>query len=81
MRALDALEDLEPLFKISHTFVCKKVPGKITDKYMKNLKQSSGNIQAQVRTKIFLVQSFGFVALVYNLYFYQNSGFTEIIRH
>ena len=48
---------------------------------MKNLKQSSGNIQAQVRTKIFLVQSFGFVALVYNLYFYQNSGFTEIIRH
>ena len=52
------LEDLEPLFKISYTFVCKKVPGKITDKYMENLKQASGNIQAQVRTKIFLAQFF-----------------------
>ena len=39
------LEDLEPLFKIVYTFVCKKVPGKITDKYMENcLKQASGEI-------------------------------------
>ena len=29
MRALHALEDLEPLFKIFYTFVCKKVPGKL----------------------------------------------------
>ena len=42
--ALDALEDLEPLFKIFYTFVCKKVPGKIREKYMENLKQASGEI-------------------------------------
>ena len=29
---------IEPLFYIFYTFVCKKVPGKITDKYMENLK-------------------------------------------
>ena len=44
LRALDAPEDLEPLFKIFCTFVCKKVPGKIRDKYMENLKQASGEI-------------------------------------
>ena len=33
------LEDLKPLFKIFYTFVRKKVPGKITDKYMENLKK------------------------------------------
>ena len=41
---LHELEDLEPLFKIFFTFVGKKVPGKITDKYMENLKQASGEI-------------------------------------
>ena len=44
MRTLHALEDLEPLFKILYTFVCKKVQGKITDKYMENLKRVSGEI-------------------------------------
>ena len=44
LKALHALEDLEPLFKIFYTFVCKKVPGKITDKYVENLKQASGEI-------------------------------------
>ena len=44
MRALHALEDLEPLFKIFFTFVCKKFPGKITDKYIENPKQASGEI-------------------------------------
>ena len=44
MRALHALEDLEPLFKFFYTFFCKKVPGKITDKYMENLKQASGEV-------------------------------------
>ena len=39
-----ALEDTEPLFKILYTFVCFKVSGKITDKYMKNLKEASGEI-------------------------------------
>ena len=38
LRALDTLEDLEPFFKIFYTFVCKKVPGKIRDKYMEKLK-------------------------------------------
>ena len=42
--ALHALEYLEPRFKFFYTFVCKKVPGKITDKYMENLKQVSGEI-------------------------------------
>ena len=35
---------VEPLFKIFYTSVCKNVPGKITDKYMENLKQASGEI-------------------------------------
>ena len=52
--ALHALEDLEPIFKIFYIFVCKKVPGKITDKYMENLKQASEEIEAQVRPKNFL---------------------------
>ena len=30
--------------KILYTFVCKKVQGKITDKYMENLKRVSGEI-------------------------------------
>ena len=42
--AFHALEDLEPLFQIFDTFVGKKVPGIITDKYMENLKQASGEI-------------------------------------
>ena len=44
LRALHALEDLQTLFKIFYTFACKKVPGKITNKYMENLKQASGEI-------------------------------------
>ena len=38
------LEDLEPLFKIFDTFVCKKAPGKVKDKCMENLKQAAGEI-------------------------------------
>ena len=44
MRPLHVLEDLEPLFKIFYTFVCKNVPRKITDKYMENLKEAYGEI-------------------------------------
>ena len=44
MRALHALEDLEPLFQIFDTFVGKKVQGKIKDIYMENLMQASGEI-------------------------------------
>ena len=58
MRTLDALEDLEPLFEIFYTFVCKESAGKITDKYMENLKQASRQIQAQTRPQSFLGQSF-----------------------
>ena len=43
-RALHALEDLNHFLKIFYAIVCKKVPGKITDKYMENLKQASGEI-------------------------------------
>ena len=43
LRALHALEDIEPLFYIFYTYVCKKVPGKNTDKYMEILKQASGD--------------------------------------
>ena len=56
MRALHALEDIGLLFNIFYTFVYEKVPGKITEKYMENLKQASGEIQAHVRPKNFLVQ-------------------------
>ena len=44
LRALHALEDIGPLFNIFYTFVYEKVPGKITEKYMENLKQASGEI-------------------------------------
>ena len=51
LRALHALEDLDPLFKIFCTFVCENVsscrlkfPGKIADKYMENLKQAPADI-------------------------------------
>ena len=44
LRALHALEDLEPFLQIFYTFVCKNFPGKIADKYMENLKQASGEI-------------------------------------
>ena len=47
LRALHSLEDLEPSLKIFYTFVCKNFPGKIADKYMENLKQASGEIEAQ----------------------------------
>ena len=38
------LKDLEPVLKIFYTFACKKVPGKIADKYMEKLKQASREI-------------------------------------
>ena len=44
MRALHALEDLEPFLKIFYTFLCKNFPGKIAHKYMENLKQAYGEI-------------------------------------
>ena len=44
MKALHALKDLEPLFKNFFIFICKKVLGKMTDKYTENLKQASGEI-------------------------------------
>ena len=35
---------LAPSYKIFYTFACEIFPGKITDKYMENLKQASGEI-------------------------------------
>ena len=43
LRALHALEDLEPLFNIFYSFG-KEVLGKIIVKYVENLKQASGEI-------------------------------------
>ena len=44
LRALRALEDLEPFLKIFYTSVCKNFPWKIAEKYMENLKQASAEI-------------------------------------
>ena len=55
------LHALEPLFKIFYTFVCKLFfsscwlkTGKIADKYVENLKQASGETQAQVQPQKFV---------------------------
>ena len=77
MRALHALEDLKTFF----TFFCKNFPGKITDKYIENLKQAFGEILAQERPQKFVSKILCCVALVYNSYFFQNSRFTEVTRH
>ena len=53
LRALHALEDLEPLFKIFYRFVCKKVPGKITDKYLENLSKPLENFKHRYGPKFF----------------------------
>ena len=53
LRALHALEDLEPLFKIFYRFVCKKVPGKITDKYLENLCKPFENFKHRYGPKFF----------------------------
>ena len=50
--------------------MCKKVPGKITDKYnMENLKQASEEIWAQVPPKFFST-ILRLVALVYKSFFF-----------
>ena len=72
------LEDLEPLFWIFYTFVCNKVPGKVTDKYMENLKQASGEILSSGTPQKYFSTILCFVALVYKSFFFQNSRFTEI---
>ena len=53
MRALHALEDLEPPFKISYKFVCKEVPGKITDKCIENLSKPLETFTHRYALKIF----------------------------
>ena len=76
------LEDLEPLFKIFYTFVCEKVPEKITDKYMEKSKASFWRNLSTDMPPNFLVKSFAIiVALVYNLHFFQKSRYAEIVRH
>ena len=80
LRALHALEDLEPLFKFPiHLSVRKswenyrQIYGKSKASLWRNL--STGTPPNFFRTILC------FVALVYNWYFFQNSRFTEIIRH
>ena len=65
------LPALEPLFKIFYAFVCKnfsgcrlKFPGKIANKYVENLKQASGEIQAQVWPQKFVNRILCYEALV-----------------
>ena len=53
LRALHGLEDLGPLFKIFYRFVCKKVPGKITDKYLENLSKPLENFKHRYGPKFF----------------------------
>ena len=53
----------------------------MTDKWMENLKQASEETQAHVRPPNFFNTILCFVALVYHLYFFQNSRSTAIIRH
>ena len=72
MTTLHALEDLEPLFKILYTFVSKKVPGKITDKCMENLKHAKASLWRNVgtgRPPNFFSTILCFVALAYESYF------------
>ena len=77
LRALHSLEDLELLFKIFYTFVCKKV----TDKYMEILKKASrGNLSTGTPPNLSRTILCS-VPLVYNWYFVQSSRFKEIIRH
>ena len=50
--ALHALEDQELLFQIFYT-VCKKVPRKITDKYMENLSKPLEKFKDRYAPQIF----------------------------
>ena len=64
VRALHALEDLEPLFKFFYPF-CKNFPGTKS-------RQSTATRPPKLVSKI----------LCYAIHiFFQNSRFTEIIRH
>ena len=85
------LQELEPLLKIS--IHCRSkylfLPTKISRKklqtniseYVENLKQVCGQMEAQVLPPKFFSKILCCVAFIYNSYFYQNSRFTEIIRH
>ena len=81
-RVFHALEDLEPLFKIFYkNFVCEKVLGKITDKYMEKSKTSFWRNLSTDTPPNFFSKILCYVASVYNLYFFQESRYAEIIRH
>ena len=78
------LHALEPLYTIFYTLVCKNVSscwlkfsGKIVNKYMENLRQTSGEIWAQLQPQKFASRILCCVALSYNSYFFQNSRFTK----
>ena len=48
---------------------------------MENLKQASEKFKHRLHLKSFFSTILCFVVLVYKSYFFQNSCFTEIIRH
>ena len=54
----NGLQDLEPFQKIFYTFFCKNFPGKITDKYMENLKQALEKFKHSNGPQNLLVKSF-----------------------
>ena len=60
---------------------CKKVPGKITDKYMKNIKQASEELKHRYAPQIFKYNPLLCSFSLQFIYFFQNSRFTEIIGH
>ena len=70
------VEDLEPLFKIFYAFVCKKVLGKITDKYNYGKSKASPgrNLSNGTPPKSFST-ILCFVALVYKSYFFSEQPF------
>ena len=70
-RVLRAPACFRAIFKIFYAFVCKnfsgcqlKFPGKIANKYVENLKQASGEIQAQVWPQKFVNRILCYEALV-----------------
>ena len=65
LRALHALEDLEPLLKIFYTFVCMKVPGKLQTNVWKIQSKPLEKFKQGKPAKFFRT-ILCFVALVYN---------------
>ena len=77
LRALHALEVLQPPFNFFYRFVCKKVPGKLTEKCVENLNEPLEKFKHRY-TPIFFSSILSLVALVYKSYFFQNGRFRKL---